>query len=284
MTRTLHLSRVTALAVFAALAALVLVLASCSSSQEDSDSSDDTATGVDTGSSAGDITVFAAASLKNAGDDLAEAFAADGHEGATVTWNYAGSSKLVQQIDQGADADLFISADEANMEAAQDLDEFEDADPQVIATNRLVLATAPGNLGSITDLNDLKTNDKLRIALCADGVPCGTLTHEYLEDQGITLKAPTEEANVSDVSTKVATGDVDAGFIYSTDAQAMQKNLKETQGRVIVLDIPGIEDNRYPAALTSDGEENETATEFLEWLQTDKAREILAEYGFGAPA
>ncbi|HJG46935.1 molybdate ABC transporter substrate-binding protein, partial [Corynebacterium variabile] len=239
---------------------------------------------VDTGSSAGDITVFAAASLKNAGDDLAEAFAADGHEGATVTWNYAGSSKLVQQIDQGADADLFISADEANMEAAQDLDEFEDADPQVIATNRLVLATAPGNLGSITDLNDLKTNDKLRIALCADGVPCGTLAHEYLEDQGITLKAPTEEANVSGVSTKVATGDVDAGFIYSTDAQAMQKNLKETQGRVIVLDIPGIEDNRYPAALTSDGEENETATEFLEWLQTDKAREILAEYGFGAPA
>ncbi|WP_312808770.1 molybdate ABC transporter substrate-binding protein [Corynebacterium variabile] len=284
MTRTLHLSRVTALAVVAALAALVLVLASCSNSQEDSDSSDDTATAVDTGSSAGDITVFAAASLKNAGDDLAEAFAADGHEGATVTWNYAGSSKLVQQIDQGADADLFISADEANMEAAQDLDEFEDADPQVIATNRLVLATAPGNLGSITDLNDLKTNDKLRIALCADGVPCGTLAHEYLEDQGITLKAPTEEANVSDVSTKVATGDVDAGFIYSTDAQAMQKNLKETQGRVIVLDIPGIEDNRYPAALTSDGEENETATEFLEWLQTDKAREILAEYGFGAPA
>lgn len=284
MTRTLHLSRVTALAVFAALAALVLVLASCSNSQEDSDSSDDTATAVDTGSSAGDITVFAAASLKNAGDDLAEAFAADGHEGATVTWNYAGSSKLVQQIDQGADADLFISADEANMEAAQDLDKFEDADPQVIATNRLVLATAPGNLGSITDLNDLKTNDKLRIALCADGVPCGTLAHEYLEDQGITLKAPTEEANVSDVSTKVATGDVDAGFIYSTDAQAMQKNLKETQGRVIVLDIPGIEDNRYPAALTSDGEENETATEFLEWLQTDKAREILAEYGFGAPA
>lgn len=283
MTRTLHLSRAAALALFAVLAALVLLLASCSNSQKDSDG-EGTATAVDTGSSAGDITVFAAASLKNAGEDLAEAFAADGHEGATVTWNYAGSSKLVQQIDQGADADLFISADETNMEAAQDLDEFEDADPQVIATNRLVLATAPGNLGSITDLNDLKTNDKLRIALCADGVPCGTLAHQYLEDQGITLKAPTEEANVSDVATKVSTGDVDAGFIYSTDAQAMQKNLKETQGRVIVLDIPGIEDNRYPAALTSDGEENETATEFLDWLQTDKAREILAEYGFGAPA
>lgn len=283
MTRTLHLSRAAALALFAVLAALVLLLASCSNSQKDSEG-EGTATAVDTGSSAGDITVFAAASLKNAGEDLAEAFAADGHEGATVTWNYAGSSKLVQQIDQGADADLFISADETNMEAAQDLDEFEDADPQVIATNRLVLATAPGNLGSITDLNDLKTNDKLRIALCADGVPCGTLAHQYLEDQGITLKAPTEEANVSDVATKVSTGDVDAGFIYSTDAQAMQKNLKETQGRVIVLDIPGIEDNRYPAALTSDGEENETATEFLDWLQTDKAREILAEYGFGAPA
>ena len=286
MTRTLHLSRAprTAAAVlFAALAALVLLLASCSNSQKDSES-EGTATAADTGSSTGEITVFAAASLKNAGDDLAKAFAADGHEGAEITWNYAGSSKLVQQIGQGADADLFISADEKNMAAAEDLAEFDGADPKVIATNRLVLATAPGNLGSITDLDDLKTNDKLRIAVCADGVPCGTLAHEYLDKQGITLKAPTEEANVSDVSTKVATGDVDAGFIYSTDAQAMQKNLKETQGRVIVLDIPGIEDNRYPAALTSDGEENETATEFLEWLQTDKAREILAEYGFGAPA
>jgi molybdate transport system substrate-binding protein len=285
MTRTLHLSRTTALALFAALAALVLLLASCSNSQEDSDNdSSGDATAADTGSSSGDITVFAAASLKNAGDDLAEAFAADGHEGTSITWNYAGSSKLVQQIEQGADADLFISADEANMEAAEDLDEFADADPQVIATNKLVLATAPGNLGSITDLNDLKTNDKLRIALCADGVPCGTLAHQYLDDQGITLKAPTEEANVSDVATKVSTGDVDAGFIYSTDAQALQKNLTDSQGRVIVLDIPGIEDNRYPAALTSDGETNETASEFLAWLQTDKAREILAEYGFGAPA
>lgn len=283
MTRTLHLSRAAATALFAALAALVLVLASCSNSQKDSES-EGTATAVDTGSSSGDITVFAAASLKNAGDDLAEAFAADGHEGATVTWNYAGSSKLVQQIGQGADADLFISADEANMEAAEDLDEFADADPQVIATNKLVLATAPGNLGSITDLKDLKTNDKLRIALCADGVPCGTLAHQYLEDEGIELNLPTEEANVSDVATKVSTGDVDAGFIYSTDAQALQKSLSDSQGRVIVRDIPGIEDNRYPAALTADGRENDTAVEFLEWLQTDKAREILAEYGFGAPA
>lgn len=287
MTRTLHLSRsprAAALVLFAALAALVLLLASCSNSQEDSKSDGDSTAAADTGSSNGEVTVFAAASLKNAGDDLAKAFAADGHDGAKITWNFAGSSKLVQQIEQGADADLFISADEKNMDAAEELSEFDGADPKVIATNKLVLATSPGNLGSITDLSDLKSNDKLRIAVCADGVPCGTLAHEYLDKEGITLNAPTEEANVSDVATKVSTGDVDAGFIYSTDAQALQENLKESQGRVIVLEVPGLEDNKYPAALTGEGQKNSTAEEFLAWLQTDKAREILAEYGFGAPA
>lgn len=280
MTRTPHLSRTTAGVVPAALAALGLLLSGCSNSQEDAAGTSVTA--ADTGDSTGDLTVFAAASLKNVGDDLAEAFAADGHDGAEITWNYAGSSKLVQQIGQGADADLFISADTDNMDAAEELDEFADADPEVVATNRLVLATAPGNLGSITSLDDLKNNDRLRIALCADGVPCGTLAHEYLDAAGVTLKMPTEEANVSDVSTKVSVGDVDAGFIYSTDAQALQKNLAEKQGRVEVFDIPGIEDNEYPAALTTDGRKNETAQEFLDWLQTDRAREILADYGFGA--
>lgn len=282
MTRTLHLPRPAAAAALAVAAVPALLLSACSNSQEDSTTT--SATAEDTGDSAGTVTVFAAASLKNVGDDLAEAFAADGHDGAEITWNYAGSSKLVQQIDQGADADLFISADEDNMDAAEKLDEFADADPKVVATNRLVLATAPGNLGSVTSLDDLKTNDKLRIALCADGVPCGTLAHEYLDAAGITLKMPTEEANVADVSTKVSAGDVDAGFIYSTDARALQKNRSDKQGRVETFDIPGIEDNAYPAALTTDGEKNRTAQEFLDWLQTDRAREILAKYGFGAAA
>ncbi|AGP31571.1 molybdate ABC transporter substrate-binding protein [Corynebacterium terpenotabidum] len=290
MTRTFHLTRSALIAVVAMLAALVLLTATaCSNSQQDS--TQGTASGAasgaasaDSGDSHGQVTVFAAASLKNVGDELAEAFAADGHDGAEITFNFAGSSKLVQQIEQGAEADLFISADESNMATATELPEFEDADPQVIATNRLVLATAPGNLGSITDLSDLKTNDKLRIALCADGVPCGTLAHEYLESAGVTLNNPTEEANVSDVATKVSTGDVDAGFIYSTDAQALQENLTDSQGQIIVLDLPGIEDNSYPAALTRDGEENQTAQDFLAWLQTDTAQEILAQYGFGSPA
>ncbi|WP_130839728.1 molybdate ABC transporter substrate-binding protein [Corynebacterium neomassiliense] len=281
--RSVRLPR-TAAVVVALCAAVVLLLSGCTNSQRDSSGTSPASAAQDgqDGQEDAAVTVFAAASLKNVGDELAAAFVADGHPGARITWNYAGSSKLVQQIGQGAEADLFISADEENMAEARKLDEFRDADPVVVATNRLVLATAPGNPGSLTSLDDLKTDRELRIALCADGVPCGTLAHRYLDSAGVTLESPTEEANVSDVSTKVSAGDVDAGFIYSTDAQALQKNLRPDQGKVETFDIPGIEDNRYPAALTTGGSQNRTAQEFLDWLTTDRARSILAGYGFGA--
>lgn len=264
----------------AAAGAGLLFAAACSTSgdSDESTGSDDTA-----GGSTGAVEVFAAASLNNAGDELAEAFAED-NDGTELEFNFAGSSKLVQQIEQGADADVFISADEENMDNALELPEFEGAEPEVIATNLLVLATAPGNPAGIESLDDLKEGGSAadaRIAVCADGVPCGTLANQVLDEEGITLDNPTEEANVSDVATKISTGEVDAGFIYSTDAKALQENSSEDVTVIDIADTVDIEPNKYPAALTTAGEDNEEATAFLEWLSSDRARGILESYGFG---
>lgn len=258
-----------------AVAGAGLMFASACSTAGDSDSA---------AGSAGTVEVFAAASLNNAGDELAEAFAED-NDGAELEFNFAGSSKLVQQIGQGADADVFISADEENMDAALDLPEFDGAEPETIATNRLVLATSPGNPAGFDSADDLSTTADFRLAVCADGVPCGTLANDYLDERedaghGLGPSTVSEEANVSDVSTKLATGEADVGFIYSTDAKALQEN--STDGEVEVFDLDGVEPNKYPAALTTAGEDNDDAAAFLRWLTSDRARAILESYGFGA--
>ena len=273
------------LAVSALGAGASLALSACST-DGDSDGSGETGTNA----ASGTVNVFAAASLNNVGEELADAFNAANAGDTEIVFNFAGSSKLVQQIGQGADADLFISADEQNMVAALELAEFDGADAQVIATNLLVLATAPGNPAGIESLDDLASGgsaEDARIAICADGVPCGTLAHQVLDEKNITLASPTEEANVSDVATKIATGEVDAGFIYATDAQALQDASGASGGgeAITVIDIAetvDIEPNLYPAALTVEGQDNGTAAAFLEFLATDEAAEILEKYGFGA--
>lgn len=255
-----------------------------------SDDSAEGEAGVD--GAGGTVQVFAAASLNNAGAELAEAFAdsVDSVDSVDIEFNVAGSSALVRQIDQGADADLFISADEQNMDAALELEAFDGAEPHTIATNELVLAVAADSPFDIAAVEDLNTIADGSIALCADGVPCGTLANQVLDDLDVTLDnwVVSEEANVSDVATKIATGEVDAGFIYSTDAIALQENAgADEQIDVIELsgtdgtDGTGIEPNAYPAALTVNGRNNATAGDFLEWLSSDSARGILEAYGFG---
>ncbi|MGV0397124.1 molybdate ABC transporter substrate-binding protein [Corynebacterium suicordis] len=215
--------------------------------------------------------IFAAASMKPVGDELTEAFARS-HDGAELTFNYGGSSDLVRQINQGAPADMFISADQKNMDTALKGKDFEGAHPSVIATNTLVLAVPANNPAHVESLKDLPGK---RVAVCAQEVPCGTIAHQVLEDNHIALDNPSEEASVSDVSTKVGTGEVDAGFVYSTDARAMSDK------SVTSITIDGVKPNEYPAALTLRGSDNDTAKAFAEWLRGADAQKILTEHGFG---
>lgn len=251
-------------AALAAALAGVLALAACSS--EDA--------------SNGTLRVFAAASLSVAGDDLLELYAAE-HDDQQIEWNFAGSSALVRQIEQGSPADAFISADEKSMDKALKLPEFGNVtnreEPRIVATNQLVLAIAENPKTEINSLEDLAKG--ARVAICAPEVPCGTLAHEALEKAGrpIKLQNPSEEANVSNVATKVATGQVDAGFIYASDAAALQR-----QGtKITTLPIAHVAPNKYPAASTDADADNAKAAEFVRWLATPTAQRILADHGLG---
>ena len=222
----------------------------------------------------GEVTVFAASSMTQAGEKLKEAYEKE-HPNTELTFNFAGSSALVQQLGQGAPADLFISADQRNMDQAQQLEAFQGTeDPEVIATNVLRLVTAAGNPAGIESIQDIGDD---RIALCAPEVPCGTLAHQAIEEAGVTVEQASEEANVSAVATKVSEGVVDAGFIYSTNAKSLQAH----GGDHTVIDLEGIEKNEYPMGLTAEGEKNQAARDFAAWLKGEKAQKILAEFGFG---
>ena len=226
----------------------------------------------DTDSGPGSAHVFAAASLSTVGEQLADTFAEE-HPDAEIMFNFAGSSALVRQMGEGAPADLFISADVANMDNALELEEFTGAEVEIIATNRLVLVTAEGNPGQITGLTDITDRP---VAICAPEVPCGALATQALDHAGVELNSRSAEANVTDVATKIATGAVDAGFLYSTDAQALSRTQDITG-----IELDGIEPNESPAALTTEGQDNEVAGAFAEFLTSEKARVSLADYGFG---
>ena len=246
---------------------LIMTLGACGQKDGTTDAKSDANTG---DSEYGQAQIFAAASMKTVGDELASAFTKS-HPGADLKFNYAGSSDLVRQIEQGAPADMFISANQKNMVKALAGKDFADATPHVIVTNELVLALAPGNPGHISGLKDLEGK---HVAICAPEVPCGTIAHKVLENANLTLDKPSEESNVAEVSTKVSTGAVDAGFIYSTDARALADQ------QVTAVKISGVAPNEYPVALTTRGQENATAKAFDQWLREDEAQKIFTDHGF----
>lgn len=252
-----------------AAAVTVLGLSACggSAGQENQDAG---------GQQAGAVEVFAAASLNNAGAELEAAYE-KANPGVDITFNFAGSSKLVQQIQEGATPDLLITADASTMSGAlENTDELQGVSTEVIATNALVLATANGNPADITVLDDL-TKQGVITALCAAEVPCGKLAHQELDGKNIVPATVTEEANVTDVSTKVATGEADAGFIYTTDAASIKKQDQD----ITVIDLPDLDRNEYPLAVTKSGADNEAAKNFAEWLaNSEEASAILTDYGF----
>ena len=137
---------------------------------------------------------------------------------------------------------------------------------QVLVTNKLVLVTAEGNPGKINSLDDLKTTEGV-VAVCKEDVPCGTIAHQELKKHDITLKNATTESKVTDVATKVTTGNADAGFIYTTDLAAAKKK-GANLGSVELTDV---ERNEYPAALSKTGSASEAAKKFNEWLKSSDA-------------
>lgn len=221
----------------------------------------------------GTLTIFAAASLKTAFDELRTAYLQRHPNVVVPEINYDGSSTLVEQLRQGASADVFASADEATMDKVADLV----ARRVDFATNTLRIAVAPGNPKGIASLADL-TERGIVTVICAPQVPCGAAAHRALDAAGITLTPASEEQNVTAVLTKVASGDADAGLVYATDVNS-------SGGAVEGVDFPEAAEavNTYPIAVLSDSKNQAAAQAFVDLVTGDAGQRVLASMGFGKP-
>ena len=215
------------------------------------------------------LTVFAAASLREAFDEIGAAFT-DAHPEVTVSARYDGSSTLVTQLTEGADADVLATADEPSMAAAGAAQLVED--PRVFATNTLVVAVPRGNPGGVRTLADLP---RVLTVLCAPQVPCGAAATRLLRAAAVTVVPASLEQNVSAVLTKVATGEADAGLVYATDVRGEDDvDSFVPAGAVEVV-------NRYPIAATRSA--GPAGRAFVDFVTGRTGQQILAEHGFGAP-
>lgn len=218
------------------------------------------------------LDVYAAASLTEVMERIADQFEIENPE-VDVRVTYGGSADLAAQIREGAPADVFASANEAQMDAVADLMA---AEPVLFAKNHLVIAVPAGNPAGVAGLADLESPDVVSV-ICAPQVPCGAATATLAQLDGLTLAPASEEQSVSDVLAKVATGQADAGVVYETD-------LSRAEG-VDRVAIEGTERalTRYPVAPLADADDPDLAAAFVDYLSGPVAFDALTEAGFGRP-
>ena len=247
----------------AALAVAVIVLTGCGGGDD---------SGGSLGAAPGEVKVFAAASLTAAFTEIGQQYTA-ANGGAKVTFNFAGSQALATQIQQGAPADVFASADLTNMDKVKDLT----GTPRNFASNRLQIVVEKGNPRNIQSLDDLASSD-LKVVLAAPEVPAGKYTAEILGKAGVTVKPVSQEDNVKAVVTKVSLGEADAGIVYVTDVTA-------GGDKVEGIELP--EDQNvlatYPIATVKAGSAQDQAQAFVDLVLSAEGQQVLKEHGFLPP-
>ena len=263
--------------IVAAVTAVGLVLAACAPASAGSADAETT------------LTVFAAASLSESFQALAAAYEAD-HPDVNVAFNFAGSQTLRTQIEHGAQADIFASANWEHMATVREAGLLGNV-PEYFAANRLAVIT-PADAHAIQALDDLAMPG-VSIAIASEEVPAGNYARESLDKMSMDDAYPsdfatsvlsnvvTNETSVRGVAQKVALGEVDAGIVYETDAAADQYG-----DAVRMLEIP-LQYNpaaQYPIAALSTTDQLEAAVAFIQFVQGDSGQAILREFGFVPPA
>ena len=223
----------------------------------------------------GDITVFAASSLKSAFTALG-AQLEKGNPGTRVKFSFAGSSDLVAQLTGGAPADVFASADTATMTKVVDAS-LVAGNPVNFATNTLTIVTPPGNPKHLASFADL-AKPGTQVVVCAPQVPCGAATKKVEAATGTALTPVSEESTVTDVLGKVTSGQADAGLVYVTDAAG-------AGAKVATVAFPeaGGAVNTYPIAVLKGSKNAATAQKFVDLVTGPDGRKVLAGAGFAAP-
>jgi molybdate transport system substrate-binding protein len=220
-----------------------------------------------------DLNVFAAASLTESFTALARSF--EFSHPMRVHLDFAGSPTLVEQIQQGAPADLFASADLANMRKLTDSGAA--GTPVVFARNKLEIVVARGNPRHISGLADL-ANPDLVVVLAAPGVPAGTYARQALEQAGVKVTPRSEEQDVKSVVSKVALGEADAGIVYVTDLRAGGPKVEG----VAIPDADNVVAS-YPLAVLKNAPNPNGARTFERFVLSPPGQHTLATFGFESP-
>jgi molybdate transport system substrate-binding protein len=217
---------------------------------------------------------MAASSLTNVFSDIAEMFQAANPK-ADVKLIFAGSGSLREQVIDGAHFDIIATANQDVMDAL--IEAAEVTDPQVFARNVLTLVSPIDQQPPISSADQLRESNLL-VGVCIETVPCGALTFDYLTSAGLKPNIVTKEQNVRSLLTKVLENELDAAFVYATDAQLHPDEL---------ISIPLLQNHlmatSYPIAKSTDADSSELSLNFLEFLATDKVLSLLTSYGFLLP-
>ena len=228
------------------------------------------------------LTVFAAASLTDAFTEIGAAFDA-ANPGVTTTFNFAGSQALRTQIEEGAPADVFASANKTQMDAVIAASLITEGTQQNFLTNKLVVILPADNPAALEKLEDLATPG-IKLVLAAEEVPVGKYSREAFDlmngsfgndfKDNVLANVVSNEDNVKQVVAKVQLGEADAGIVYTSDAIAAP-DLKTIE---IPADLNVIA--KYPIAPLVNSENADLAAKFIEYVLSAEGQAVLAKWGF----
>jgi molybdate transport system substrate-binding protein len=222
----------------------------------------------------GSITVFAAASLKEAFTTIGKQFEA-AHPGVKVTFSFGASSTLATQIINGAPADVFASASPKNMQ--QVVTAGDASSPVNFAKNVMEVAVPPSNPAHVTSVSDL-AKSSVKVALCQPQVPCGATAAKVFKNAKITVKPVTLQPDVKSVLTQVELGNVDAGVVYVTDVHAAGAKVK---GVTIPDSVEA--STEYPIATISKSGNSALAQAFVGYVLSPAGQSVLTAATFEKP-
>ena len=218
------------------------------------------------------LQVHAASSLTEAFSELAETF-----DGTPVTLTFGSSASLARQIADGAQADVFASADTETMGTATRQGSIEPSTSVVFARNRAAILVERGNPLDVRGLADLARDD-LAVVRCAPAVPCGRLADAVLQSAGVEATPRSLEDNVKGVVAKVALGEADAGLVYESDVVAAER---AGQGQGVAVDATL--ESEYVIAVATSARRPDDAEAWITHVRSAEGRRVLTTLGFRAP-
>ncbi|HEX4985181.1 MAG TPA: molybdate ABC transporter substrate-binding protein [Burkholderiales bacterium] len=233
-----------------------------------------------TAAMAADLVVSAAASLTNAFTDIGREFER-AHPETKVLFNFGGSGQLLQQIEKGAPVDVFASADQETMDKAQADGLLEAGTRADFARNALVVVVPAGSGLQVASLDDLMKGEIRHVAVGnPDSVPVGRYSKAVLVASGHWSALEPKVVNTQNVRQSldyVARGEVEAAFVYRTDAAI-------APGKVTVaLEVPTQTPILYPVAALKGMGGKDGVADFVAFVRSAEGRRILQKYGFGQP-